>query len=361
MQIKEMRLSLIQFEPQMGFLRSPSPREIPFSFLLDGGKFQLQFERALKQDGSCRAPWYTGYGKRFWSRYVGDPSYTVKDVWKAQVPLQYNLEPAWTAAWLKGHARARAYLYPWGIGVLVDIGVADTVDIAAAVDQAAAIRRNQQMEMTLNGAAQQNRASDLLGQFRKYVRDIAYGPETPEVAASGTFMIVTVLDADGANATQAVADQSDLHRQLNGFARGIPDWRTAPLDKLPANTLPTNPASAGSILYATDRGRAVWLPESFKSAGQQLKNSLRCYHQNLTVATLQTESLCVLAHDAAAWIGEGSGHNTWPVNYDWCAQRVAGLLGRLTGKSKIYGSWSIARQIGDAGPDVKTLRTEYQM
>src|SRR5712692_1421217 len=168
MRIKEMRLGFVQFESLAGLLGSKTAPAIPFGFLLDSGKFKAQFDLALKKSGDCRVPWHTGYGRRFWSSYIKKESPSLTDYWNLMVPLQYKLEPVLTAPWLNGNARARAYLYPWGIGALVDMSITAAMDIDDAVNRLVSILNTDQMEITLNGTPQQGSLPVLLQSFSNY-------------------------------------------------------------------------------------------------------------------------------------------------------------------------------------------------
>src|SRR5438128_7619443 len=123
MPINEMRLSFIQIECLAQPLRSLPPPNIPFSFLLSGPLFENQFAQSLQNVGPCRAPWRGGYGKLFWARYIPKIPPTTKDLWHVLVPLHYELSFAATPKWPDSEACVRCYLYPWGIGVVVDITV----------------------------------------------------------------------------------------------------------------------------------------------------------------------------------------------------------------------------------------------
>ena len=359
MPIQEMRLSFMQFELLAEPLRSFTP-SIPFDFLLDSGKYATMYGQCLHEPGPCRAAWATGYGRRFWWKYLEwRKKLPVKEYWDHLVPFKYDHEPVLKAAWLKGHARARGYLYPWGAGVLIDMSVTEAKEIDAAVETVVDIRNSNHLETTFQGGAEHGTVQFLLDAFADYVRGAAFGPKTDQGPRSEMFMIVTVIDADGVDPNVPV--DNDLRKKLNGFARGIDNWRTATPPPANESTVGTGPASPGNVLFATKRGRAVWYPDSFRSVGPRLKNRLRCYHQNLTAATLQTEALCMFASDAATLVDGGNGRATWVPNYDQCGRRAAGLLGRLIGGSGTYRSQSPQKQIqnGLYVDSVKSLREEY--
>jgi hypothetical protein len=361
MQIKNVRISFLQTECLGQPLRKAAPA-IPFSFLLSGPLFQGEFSRALTGTGSCRSPWSKGYGKSFWLYYLGGTGKNTKELWRALVPLRYRFDPPIDAGWLIGTAVARIYLYPWGPGVALDIEVADKLDLFPAVDAVLEMRQSKKLEATLNGGPQEATVPALMGMLFDHVRNAAYGPGIAKGTQSEMFTVVTVLDGDGVDSTQAVADGSDLHRALHGLAGWNKLWQKLDLKKEPVadHTIPTRTAPAGHILYGTRRGRAVWFPDSFQSTGAL--NTLSCYHQNLTIASLQTESLCMLASDAAACFAAGEQRVDWRVDYDQCAQLAVGLLGRLKGGKGIYSSHSIQSQIEKTyRAEIDAVRKKYDM
>ncbi len=361
MQINVMRLSLIQFESLAGVLNTnPSPA-IPYGFLLDSGKYQAKVAD-LKNYGPNELAWATGYGKLFWQKYLKKETPTPRDFWDLLVPFKAREEPTLKAPGLKGYARARAYLYPWGIGVLADFGIEDQMAPDDAVDRFVAIRNSDQFEITLNGVQQTGPVLVLLEALRNHVRGLAYGAGIGSGEVSDLFSVVTVMDATGADPKTPVADQSPLHNNLNGFARLVKNWNGLKLDPIAQNTLQTRPTAPGSILFGTRRGRAAWFPDSFISEGEAYEDSLRCYHQNLSAASLQTEALCMLAKHASGLIQAGTASGMWMPNYDQCARRAAGLLGRMVGGVDTYRSHSIPSQIEKTYKDpMKDLRTEYGM
>src|ERR1017187_118292 len=122
MRIKEVRISFIQVEFLGALLRSRQAPSIPFSFLLSGPLFQGQYTQALANRGPVNAPWaWEGYALVFWRYYLGITR-SPKQQWRTLVPLEYQLATSISPSW-SGKAIARAYLYPWGIGSLVDVSL----------------------------------------------------------------------------------------------------------------------------------------------------------------------------------------------------------------------------------------------
>jgi hypothetical protein len=118
----------------------------------------------------------------------------------------------------------------------------------------------------------------------------------------------------------------------------------------------------GHILYGGRRGRVVWFPGNFIGVAAY-EHTLACYHQNLTMASLQTESLCRMAKDAADLVINNQPLSNCSVAYRTCAQLSAGILGRLYGGTfDTYRSNSVRDQIQRMYQnDVTALRTEFRM
>src|SRR5690349_16621092 len=89
--IKELRLSFLHFLPTMSLMRTRKPSAIPCSFLNSGVGFQNEYSNAVAGGTTLLPPWHDGYGKLFWSRYL--PLRTPYDMWRALVPLEYDLSP----------------------------------------------------------------------------------------------------------------------------------------------------------------------------------------------------------------------------------------------------------------------------
>jgi hypothetical protein len=179
------------------------------------------------------------------------------------------------------------------------------------------------------------------------------------------FSIVTVLDAEKADADTAPKGQSKLHRALDAFVSWSPYWKKAKLDSIEdrAIRIKQSLAPPGHLLYGGSRGRAVWFPGGFPSSSRNPKGSLDCYHQNLAAAALQTESLCALARSAANRLAAGETIGAQSVTYGSCAKLAAGILGRLYGgHAGTYKSRSARNQIEDSYlADVNALRQAVRM
>jgi hypothetical protein len=342
--IKEMRLSFIQVECLAEPLRRLQPPTIPFAFLLSGPLFEKQVQ-SLTDAGPCFVPWRGGYGKLFWQQYVHVDPPTSKDCWRALVPLNYELALPVTTLWPDGVGRVRSYLYPWGIGLVVDVTVTGSMELEAAVTQALSIWRSPKFHVDLPTVKRDSTLKDLIDLALNQIRTAVYGPGMGKGRTGELFSIATVVDADGGDENQAVPDGGDIHHALEGLTGWNPKFASLKLDPLTGSTLDIKKSPPGHVLYAGHRGRAAWFPGNFRSVPGTYPHTLVCYHQNLTMASLQTESLCRLAKDTAEAFANNQPLAVFSVAYRDCARLAAGRLGRLYGGIDTYRSNSIRDQI----------------
>lgn len=351
MLIKELRVSFIQVDYCGEVLRALPPPAIPFDFLLSEGDFQKEFQKALTGKGAYRTPLGGDYGESFWSYYCKRD----KDFWRVLVPLCY--QPKLGVTNWPGNGLVNAYLYPWGVAALVDVSFSGEMDLDAAVQKAQGIRHGK-TKVTVNG--RDSSLPALIGAVLDEVRSTAFGSGVKR-NRSQLFTVATVLDGEGVDPTQTV--DGDTRKGLEGLTGWNTAWKFLPpqaLDKYSIATKRVPPV--GHVLYAADYGRAVWFPAYFPSlAADDVR--LPPYHENLTMVSLQTLSLCEVAKDAATLVQQHVSTAVWSATYNSCAQLIAGVLGRLYGgDDSTYRSRSVCRQIDDTCKNsVNTLRRQYGM
>lgn len=326
-------------------LSSLTPPNIPFSFLLSGPLFEKQFTQALQNVGACVTPWRKGYGKLFWSYYVRQGQSSTKDLWRALVPLSYEVAVRVTPDRPDEKARARVYLYPWGIGLVLDISASGEWDLAQAVTLALAIRKSRQFHLELNGTSKDVALNGLVDSILDHVRSACYGNGAAKGQKGELFSVVTVLDGTGVDPTQPIAGGSKTHQALDALVGWSALWESIQPGPIAGSTIAIKQSPPGHIVYGGRRGRVVWFPGSFVSVAAY-EHTLSCYHQNLTMASLQTESLCRMAKDAADLLINNQPLSDYSVAYRTCAQLAAGILGRLYGGTfDTYRSHSVRDQI----------------
>lgn len=362
MKITDMKFSFVQVECLTEPLRALNPPTIPFDFLLSGPRYEQQFADAIKGSGKCKPPWRGGYGRLFWQRYIQKKPASSKDLWRAMVPLYYELGDIVSADWLDGKAAAKAYLYPWGVGLVVDVAAAGSLTTEEAVQLGFQVERSNKYKVAVGGKQQEVPLTGLVEVLLAAIRSNVYGPATAAGQTGEMFSIVTVLDAEDVDDKEPLVEGSDLHHALEGLVNWNVHWKTTQPKKLDQRKIETKQAPPSHVLYGGRRGRLVWFPGSFRR-NAVYANTLTCYHQNLTVASLQTESLCRLVKETGDRLAINPSLADTSVAYQTCAQLAAGLLGRLYGgTSDTYRSHSIRDQIAKVYRDpVSSVRKHFKM
>jgi hypothetical protein len=97
------------------------------------------------------------------------------------------------------------------------------------------------------------------------------------------------------------------------------------------------------VLYGSQRARAVWFPDGFA------KLKLSCYHRNLTLLSMQVESLGAAVKRTVDTAG--GNYATFSVPHSQSVVRSARILDKLYGGNRdaTYQSYSAKRQIDESG------------
>ena len=371
--VSEVRMSFIHFMPALALLHSLSPPTTPCPFLASDVDFQNEYERALANEignapagsTSSRTPWWNGYGKLFWARNV--PNRNSYDMGRALVPIDYNLAPYVTNLTLaNGTVTLSAYLYPWGIGVLVDVTLVGSWPLNDAVNLIVDIHNSPKIQWTFDNASGTASPAGLAAALRTRLGAVIYGGNVAQETAGDQFSIVTVIEAANVLATDPIVENGPIHYAIEGMTGWKRNWHEIPPkpNSLVESRISSSSAPIGHIMYGKGRrARAVWFPADFRPA-VGYPDTLSCYHQNLSVASLHTEALCVLAQDAAAQLQSQGSLAAFSVAYRNYAQLAAGILGRLHGKKTddssvrkpLYRSGSIRSQILIYKDEVNQLR-----
>lgn len=364
MKITNLRFSFIQVGCAREVLSSLKPPPIRFSFLLNPPAYQQRFIEASQADDEherIRPPWRDGYGKLFWKYYIQKKPAPAKDLWRMMVPFYYDFGAVITANWLNGTIAARTYLYPWGVGLALDIIAEGSFTLDDAANLGFQVERLNQYKVMLGGMEKKLPLKGLMEFLLTSIyTDVFNVPVTAQ--ASELFSIVTVLNAEDVDVMQPLAEGSELHQLMEAMVGWNPLFKSIPLPKLESSKVEIKNSPVGHILFGGRRGRFVWFPGNFYSKLGRT-STLNCYHQNLAVASLQTESLCQFAQDVFERLtGSGSLVDT-SVAYQSCAQLAAGILGRMYGgAADIYRCGSIRNQIAKSYvPAVSSVRQFFKM
>lgn len=333
---------------------------------------------ALRQGGTAPLelglPWPYPVGQHFWDAYLHDKQpgdAAGKLCFEKLVPLRLpklfkKIEtelpnaPAATVA----RVGIEGFYYPHGTGLLVTTALEGAFDAAMAGGLALRLRYEKVYRPTMSPAGPA--ASLNLEQLATYalnrLRELGFGSGVSG-KRSDLFSIATIVRGDNVDPTQPLAPDGQTHRLLNGLAAWIHPWQQLQAPALQAGEsqlyVKTATAWPGNVLFAAKRGRAVWFPGLFLPAPSPL-HKLACYHRNLGLASLQADSLLMLA---AAVEDAFAQPALVPNAIQELGRLAGGLLARLHSGTKTYRSDSLRAQIAQSEQlqDVNTLRQRFGM
>ncbi len=373
-QIDIMRFSLIFSETNLGLLGNPQPPKVPLGFLGNGNSFADMFDKARQKKSvslGLTAPWDKA-GMHFWEYYLenksaladtpGSTAWRFLVPFRGKVPVQVKV-PSLTSN--EGKCLVESFYYPHGFACVVTFTIARTLTLADAVAVAFEIRKDKKLEVEWpSGTKEQLALKAFAAKCLADIRQGALGPSASSGASAvEPFTVFTVLKGKGTKTDLSPLDSKLVRSVLEAVTTWPSVWPKAQLpvfdDKVKLALRAA--AAATDTLYARKRGRAVWFPDAFTDTKQ--RSSLSCYHRNLLVASLQTESLCGLATATVQEINTVG----WPglrVMHRDCATLAAGILGRLYGGDQAtYRSLSPRYQIVQNGleADVNEIRDKSNM
>ena len=364
-QVKEVRASFIQFIPALALLRTRTPPSIPCTFLLSDVDFQKQYSKVQTGQTDQRKP--ERYGKLFWSQYISNTTPAL--LWRNLVPIEYDLQTIVPSLVLDNcNVTLHAYLYPWGLAVIVDVKLMDAKPLDQTVNLLRDIRDRTKIKWKFDNTSGTASPEGLTTELHKRLTPDIYGSQIAAEEAGSQFTIVTLVDADGVDHKAPIVEGGPIHLALEGLAGWNRNWADIPPQpqSLVDFRIPSRVGPVGHILYGKSRARVVWFPADFRSKADY-PDRLPCFHKNLSVATAHTEALCVLAQDAASNLRTLDSLDSFSATYRGCAQLAAGILGRLHGnkiddpkaiKLPIYRSGSVRAQILTYKDDVNELRSK---
>lgn len=321
-------------------------------------------------------PWPKPEGQRFWDHYLEKRQPAKADgklCYQKLVPLRLpklvesiEARPASPECGDAAAARIEGFYYPYGTGLIVTVDITGRYDISEAGALAIDLRHEKifHVNWTSAGIPESLTLNQLAAKALDSLRERGFGKGFVG-KQTNAFSIATVLKGEGAAIDQPLVCDGKVHRLLNGLANWVKGWETQPVPELIAGTtalrLWSKTARAGHVLFAGSRGRAVWFPASFNPATVPM-NSLACYHRNLALVSLQTESLLSVASETYRAITVAG-----PVPVASSIIRLgrlsAELLACLYTRSNTYNSDSVRAQIAQAPQfgDVNALRANLHI
>ena len=350
--VSDVRLSLIWTQTHTQQLGNPQPvggmnwlgRRVAYA-----ARFSSVAALTAPLDG-LSAPWPRPSGQLFWTRYLGGtqlgdmPGDTA---WMNLVPFRTSAHVTLKAPWLLGRVVVEGFYYPHGSALVVTALSSNTGGLAEAVEFAFQVRRHGAFGLTWRGGAGESMTVTLPEVANVCLERLAaeaVGAQAPILNRTPEpFTVLTVVKGQGADSTMAVPQDGEIHRALEAMCSWSPGWKTQTLTPLALATIKARAANAaGDIVYGRPRGRAVWFPRLFQDASPG-GHALGCYHRNLTLLTMQVESLSALVQATAVAV---RGPARLPVAHIDCATFAGDLLGRLySAATDVYRSWSPRAQI----------------
>jgi hypothetical protein len=358
--IKDFRLSFIWATT---FLELPASTPAPFA---EHAGYERLFSAVRKgKSDSFATPWprENPHVHRFWANYlsVSDPSgIDGAAAWAKAVPLRGTKRLfAATMPNFPGTIRCEHYFYPFGAALVVTFHGSGSLTGEQWTDHAVS---TQTAKLSVTFEDQPPKAMPLKALADETLNRVQAAYFTAEQRTGGEpFTIMTVVRGEGVDAgielkEAAAGDGFDSpHRWLFGVSTLRKNWRTANLKESSFDDcLLTiqHLSSPGDVVFASTRGRAIWIPSSFGSpsvdAGGNPITSQSCYHRNQLFAALQTDSLCSLVQALSGRIAKSK---TLPPRLDEFGRIAAATLAEMDqgDRTRTYRSMSVSRQIADRG------------
>jgi hypothetical protein len=344
-EVKGVRLSLIWVEPILNLMFVPRP-DGPLGQIGTDDCYAMEYQKAHTAAGTeLTLPWPRPTGQLFWTRYFNGTrpgDLAASDAWHALVPLRRLVAPALVDRRRIFRMLAEILVYPFGLALAITAWGRGG-DLDETVQRAVGLRKEPGRVCLGNGPAISidAAADELLTRARQelFGLQVGAGPRTVD-----PFSIVTVVRGTNVSAAEVPTDR--VRQALHALCSWQEDWQS--LDPLPSQAdlvLSRTRQRKGHVIYALDRGRAVWFPARFGASRKSY--ALTCYHRNLTWASLQTEALAAFAAATAHRLGPASPDILLQV-YGEKATEALNILEELRdGAPTRYRSSSIRRQIDD--------------
>lgn len=376
LEIHQMRVSFIWVETNFGLLGDPEAPAVPMGFLGSGGSYTSMFEKVLKKDPvpmDLKAPWNKA-GQHFWQYYLENKQ-KLEDMpgdkaWKFLIPFRGGIAvktvtaPSLTEQ--PANFELESFFYPYGFALVITVTIKASQSVTDTVNVLFKVRKDSMLDVEWrSGAKEQLYLNQLADKCLNSVRQAAFGTTAGAGAIQvEPFTIFTILKGAGTDLDAPLVQGEEIQALLEAVTTWPAIWDKTKLPSLDADViLPLKAAASnGAIVYARNRGRAVWFPALFTDV-TKIRSSLSCYHRNLVFASLQTESLSRFLMETVHEITSAS----WPslrVMHRDCAKQAAGIVGRMYGGSKeTFRSMSPRYQVqqNGYGSDIDKIRSICRM
>lgn len=366
--ISSIRISFIWMQPRENPFRVPRVPE-RFAFLAIEKDYVQRFTGVQAHyEGDADGllpPWPKHRDKNFWSLYLGMPPYYVSptDAWRHFVPFRWRIPVGVKARLPDSRISIEGFFYPNGHAVLITLnlrcpgGLTWRPEEAASVAHRARFGTEYDLERS-DGQVTSVKLDVLAKEMLARMREKSQFQDSSAVE-SEPYSLTTFTRVEGADPSEVIAENGEIHRMLEAVVEWDKSWMFAPLSTLKTATVPDPDFPPGHAVYRGKRGRAIWFPALSKRNGSD--QCIGCYHRNQLFASLQVESIGSIVIGTAGSVRRGA---PIPFVHEQVARIAAGVLGRIYGgSSKTYRSLACAYQMHDRGiiGDLIFLRDQYRM
>ena len=291
-QITNFRLSFIWTETVPAVLARTLDAKQPFAFLGAVGGYAERFD-AVQRGADAQGltvPWL-GSGNHYWKYSFArqrPAELTGATAWKYLVPLRASL-PVRNALASGIRTTFEAFYSPTGIALVANAYYRKEARSPIEIAELAHFFRYQAQFNPPKGQSSPKSLTAMADKLIGNVRLNAFGATPSYSGSNQPFSIATVVQAKVDDPTVSIAAGSDEHRALAAVSTWKQEYKTMPLgaEDLQTARLEESPRASSDFVYASQTGRAVWLPREFTRTGMMIRR-MSCYHRNLTLCVMQT-------------------------------------------------------------------------
>ena len=348
----------ISFIWTQSFPDQPREDEATFGALARPSQYKRRFYglRQAQRDGrpsrsGLSLPWKRAANRRFWQLYTGgaleNPSREWP--WEKCVPFRLGLSKQVVRSEIPGVTiSAESYLYAHGASLVMTLYLYGEMSLLERAGQSVDLLHSPVFGLSLeegsrSGLELSDMAAELLAYLSRQAGAVsAYGQAAP-------FSLVSVLRGAPGFAHNAAQMDENTQRTLQALTTWRRSWKQDMLENPLQHRIKISSRKPEEVLYAGQRGRALWSPQDFRDDDDNRGfSTLRAYHRNLLMASMQTESLALHVQQQLDELD--AGKREWLTDY---TKEAACLLRGLyygcynlkQGREDTYRTWSVRAQI----------------
>ncbi len=360
-EVDAVRLSLILAATQPGLLAgAPAKHGGDVMSTRDG--YLRAFKRARARSGLPTLPWSATFN-RFWWYYLKRrdlDKVAGQLAWERLVPLRTTTIRLMCSEAPDVRAGVETFRHPHGVAAIATVSIQQATPLADMVDRLVDAMNSWTYVARGSTSDEGHKLIWATARCLEEAATVSADADAARIELQGEpFTVTTVIHGSGVQLGKKVHGGDLVHKALNGCCTFRRNWRKDTPSPLAPAEMGRQERTPGNVLYALAHKRALWFPDLFTIPCGPATHSLGCFHRNLALASMQTQSLLGLAQ----WGAWQVGHRTQlRFDVDEMMRNCARLLGLLYGRVEdMYRSISIHRQIADSDllGSINTLRSYY--